>query len=125
MRLELDGDQHIEAIADEILLTLVITNLVENAIKYSHAGGAITLAIDSDGTDCILRITDTGPGIPVHERELVFQRFYRAALLEVEGTGLGLAIVADCVARFKGTIRLADGPDGQGLTVILHLPKAA
>ncbi len=121
----LEGEQDTQIIADEILLTLVITNIVENAIKYTQANGHIDVTIRSDAAECILTITDTGPGIAEHERKLVFQRFYRAALSDVEGTGLGLAIVADCVARFKGTITLQDGANGQGLTVILRLVKAA
>lgn len=124
LQLSLDGEEHAEVIADEILLILVITNLVENAIKYTLANGRIALTIRSEETECVLSITDTGPGIAAHERELVFQRFYRAALSDVEGTGLGLAIVADCVARFKGSIALRDGPNGQGLAVELRLPKA-
>ena len=73
----------------------------------------------------MLRVEDTGPGIPAAQRELVFERFYRIAGSEAEGSGLGLAIVKEIVDAHQGTIALRDGTGGRGLIIEVRLPAGA
>ena len=118
----LEGDEAIQVRTDEALLRMLVTNLLDNAIKYTPAGGEIKVSIASeDGFACI-SISDSGPGIPPHEREAVFQRFYRLHTLHTEGAGLGLAIVADTADRLSATVDLSSSRLGSGLQVDLRLP---
>jgi len=118
----LEGDEPIEVTTDESLLRMLVTNLLDNAIKYTPAGGEIKISITSeDGFGCI-SISDSGPGIPPHEREAVFQRFYRLNTLHTEGAGLGLAIVADTADRLSASVDLSTSRLGSGLQVDLRLP---
>ena len=78
---------------DEEALRILVGNLVDNAIRYTPEGGKVDVILSNDGTGLILKVKDTGPGIPIEERERIFERFYRIAGNEVQGSGLGLAIV--------------------------------
>lgn len=110
--------------ADETLLRLITGNILENAIKYTPAGGAVTVTLAGSETDMRYSVSDTGPGIPEAERALVFERFYRVGTSRIEGTGLGLAIVAESVARLSGTIVLAAAEGESGLKAEVILPKS-
>jgi signal transduction histidine kinase len=106
---------------DRDLLFQAVANLVDNAIKYTPAGGRIVLGLVPTGDGAEVYVADTGPGIPPDQRERVFDRFHR---LEVSrstpGSGLGLSLVR-AVARLHGaTIRLSD--NGPGLRIALVLP---
>ena len=111
---------------DALLLRELLSNLIDNALRYSPDGGAVTVSIERDfRTDgCRLAVSDTGPGIPVAERERVFEPFYRGADAVVPGTGLGLAIVRTIAAAHNATIRLESGPEGAGLRVEIEFPPA-
>lgn len=103
------------------LLRELLINLVDNAIKYTPAGGHVTLRCGQQGVGDVhtawIGVEDDGPGIPDHERERVLQRFYRLQGSEGEGNGLGLAI-ADEIARAHHThLLLATGANGRGLCV--------
>ena len=108
--------------ADADALRVMFGNLLDNAVKYTPAGGRIdvTLATDADGAHPRVQIADSGPGIPPDERERVFDRFYRdaqaRARTDVSGSGLGLAIVKRVAAQNKATLELGDAPLG-GLLV--------
>jgi two-component system sensor histidine kinase QseC len=102
----------------------MISNLIENAVKYTPASGKIRVAITAANNYWRLSISDSGPGIAEHHREAVFQRFYRVDTPQIEGTGLGLTIVADIVKRLSGTIALKSPASGKGLLVEVLLPKA-
>ena len=97
----------------EDALRLMITNLTDNAIRYTPEGGRIRIAVAPDCTvharQAIITVTDNGPGIAPEERERVFERFYRALGTKVSGTGLGLAIVNRIVAMHGGSIYIQDG----------------
>lgn len=93
------------------MLRILLRNLVDNAIRYTPAGGRVTVAV-APGT---VSVTDTGPGIPATERQRVFDRFHRLAGQETEGSGLGLSIVARIAERHGATIVLAEGNAGRGL----------
>lgn len=104
-------------------LRVLLDNLIDNALRYTPAGGRVDVAVgEAEGWAC-LTVADTGPGIPPHERERVFDRFYRLAGTEAPGSGLGLAIVKGIVDLHAGRIRLEDTAGG-GLTVRVELPLA-
>ncbi|MGO4565985.1 sensor histidine kinase [Rhizobium sp. 2YAF20] len=119
----LKGDEQAEVKTDESLLRMMISNLIDNAIKYTPTGGRIEVLVSSGPEECRLSISDNGPGIPADQREAVFQRFYRLDTLHTEGAGLGLAIVADIVDRLAATIELTTPSWGKGLRINLDLPR--
>ena len=124
LTIELKGSPDAEIQADDALLGLMLSNLVENAVKYTPEGGAIRLHIDDAEDAYQLTIEDSGPGIAESEREAVFHRFYRSESAPNDGAGLGLAIVADIIARFNGSITLSTASSGSGLRVEVIIPKA-
>jgi signal transduction histidine kinase len=92
---------------DRDRLVQVVTNLVNNAVKYSPDGGTVTLSTRSDGGFALISVTDTGLGIPADEIEHVFERFRRVrsgAAQSIPGTGLGLTIVKQIVEMHGGKI---------------------
>lgn len=119
----LQDNEEATVLADETLMKLAISNLIDNAVKYTPDSGKISVNIfPREGAWC-LSICDTGPGIPEGERESVFKRFYRLENAGIEGTGLGLTIVSDIIKRFSGTISLKSPRTGQGLLVEVCVPK--
>lgn len=121
--LALDAAPDVLALADETLLTLMLSNIIENAVKYTPDNGHIRVTLVSDTKYARCIITDSGPGIPESERARVFNRFYRVDTPHVAGTGLGLAIAAEAAARLGGNIALGDNPSGAGLMVEINLPR--
>jgi two-component system sensor histidine kinase TctE len=112
-------------VGDPTMLQELVANLVDNALRYTPAGGIVTLGIDREGRDWCLSVQDSGPGIAVAEREHVFERFYRILGSSAEGSGLGLAIAKEIVEGARGRISLADAPGpGGGLLVVVRLPAA-
>ena len=109
---------------DPTMLQELVVNLVDNALRYTPAGGVVTLGIDRDGADWRLTVQDSGPGIAEAERERVFERFYRTLGSGSEGSGLGLAIAKEIVDGAGGRISLTEPPAGGGLLVTVHLPAA-
>jgi signal transduction histidine kinase len=104
-------------------LISMISNLVENAIKYSPDGGTVTVRIVREAKAAVLRVTDQGPGIPPALRERVFDRFFRNPDQTQSGSGLGLAIVKAVLEKHKGRIELGVDPQqGRGLLVTVWLP---
>jgi len=102
----------------------VVTNLLDNAIKYSPRGSTIRAAIASEGDLVSLTVTDDGPGIPEADLDRVFERFYTGdASRAATGVGLGLAIVKHLVRAHGGTVS-ASSPPGQGASFTVKLPKA-
>lgn len=123
--ISLEGDETAVVQADESLLRTMISNLIDNAIKYTPASGKIEIAVRNHGDGCRLLISDTGPGIPLEQHDAVFQRFYRVDGLQAEGAGLGLAIVADIAGRLSAKVDLKTPQWEKGLMVDLLLPAAA
>jgi two-component system OmpR family sensor kinase len=105
-------------------LRTLLSNLVDNAVRYTPAGGSIDISLARQGDDAVLEVSDSGPGIPPAERTRVFDRFYRRGGDGPEGSGLGLAIASQIAQRHRGSIVLADSPRG-GLRVVLRLPLGA
>jgi two-component system sensor histidine kinase TctE len=105
------------------LLAEALTNLVDNAITYTPAGGSITVRCGRSLDGVFLEVVDTGVGIPAAERERVTERFFRGELSRGSGSGLGLAIVAD-VARLHGAdLTITAGAEGRGTQVRLDFPS--
>ena len=106
----------------------IVFNLVDNAIKYTPAGGQIWVQLSEEPDLLKLTVADTGIGIPPEQREKVFERFYRvdkARSREQGGTGLGLSIVYEIVKRHGGQVWVESGLQGTGSTFVVTLPKAA
>ena len=105
-----------------VMLREMVSNLADNALRYTPDGGHVTISVTRDSACVCLSISDDGPGIPPAERENVFKRFYRIlGSGDSEGSGLGLAIVREICHAHQGTISLGDGPSGHGLTVEIRL----
>ncbi|OBZ94920.1 histidine kinase [Pararhizobium polonicum] len=119
----LRGDTDAQVNADEPLLRLMVNNLIDNAIKYTPAGGTIEVTIEAEAENWRLSIADSGPGIATQHRDAVFQRFYRVDTPQVEGSGLGLAIVSDIISRLSASIALNVPDSGRGLRVDVVMPK--
>ena len=103
-------------------LVLLARNLLDNAIKYTPAGGHIDIRLDAQAGHAVLVIDDNGPGIASAERERVFDRFYRVEGNTQHGSGLGLAIARAIADRHGAAITLEDAPGGQGLRVKVDFP---
>ncbi|CDY77206.1 periplasmic sensor signal transduction histidine kinase [Caballeronia glathei] len=102
----------------EMDLRILIRNLVDNAVRYTPAGGRIDLAVRETGERVQVQLDDTGPGIPWDERERVFDPFYRVLGSDEEGSGLGLSIVGTIAARIGATVELGDAlPHGLRVSV--------
>ena len=108
----------------ETLLTALVTNLVDNAIRYTQEGGKVTAMCRQEGDEVVLQVVDNGPGIPAEARAHVFERFYRGAT-DAEGTGLGLSIVREIAHSHGGTVALRSHAEHSGLVVMVRLPKMA
>lgn len=104
-------------------LRTMLGNLVDNAIRYTPPRGRIDVSIFAIEGEAILKVTDSGNGIPEEDRRRVFDRFYRRENAQaLQGSGLGLAIVKNIVERHRGNIRLDSGPEGRGLCASVRLP---
>lgn len=103
-------------------LISMLSNLIENAIKYSPDGGTVTVRVARQGAKVVLRVADQGPGIPPALRERVFDRFFRNPDQTQSGSGLGLAIVRSVLEKHRGQIVLEAGEGGRGLLVTVRLP---
>jgi two-component system, OmpR family, sensor kinase len=134
--------------ADPDALRTLLRNLIDNAVRYTPAGGRVDVTVEAvSAADAAgatgegvggaavgaaaealggarLTVSDDGPGIAPAERARVFDRFYRRAGTEPPGSGLGLAIVKAIADAHGATVQLADGPSGKGLTVSVWLPAA-
>ncbi len=122
VKLNLDVPDLNWMLGDEDRLVQVITNLVDNAIKYTPTGGVIGVSAHPHGNNIEIRVADTGQGIDPVDRERIFQRFYRADRSQ-PGTGLGLTITRQIVQSHGGTIRVEDNSP-RGSVFIVELPYA-
>jgi signal transduction histidine kinase len=101
--------------------------LLDNAVKYTPAGGRVGLRLAHDGATAILAVSDTGVGIPPEHLPHVFERFYRGdpgRSRDPGGTGLGLSIARWIVEQHTGSIELTSRP-GEGTTAVVRLPALA
>ncbi len=111
--------------ADPEYLRVAVVNLVENAIKYSGSGAAVTVETGSDGSTATITVADTGPGIPADALPRVFDRFYRvdSSRATENGSGLGLAITRDIAEAHGGHLEV-ESDVGRGSRFTLTLPAS-
>jgi two-component system, OmpR family, sensor histidine kinase TctE len=112
----------IPILADPSLLDDLISNLVDNALKYTPAGGTVTVSAGEQAGKAFIAVVDTGPGIPEGERERVRQRFYRLPNSPGHGSGLGLAIVDEIARLYGASLAIGPGENGAGTRVSVQFP---
>jgi two-component system OmpR family sensor kinase len=118
--------QNARVAVSPVILRLVASNLLDNALKFTEAGGAVEVEVAVRGGDLVLSVSDTGIGIPVAEIPRIFERFYRvdrARRRSTGGAGLGLAIVKEAAERSGGTVKVASQV-GKGSTFTVTWPGA-
>jgi signal transduction histidine kinase len=119
-----ESNRSVMAEIDEVKITLALTNLVENAIKYNKEHGHVKVTLDADHQFFIVEVEDSGIGIPESSYEYIFQRFYRedkSHSREIGGTGLGLSITRNVVLMHRGTIAVSSVLD-QGTVFTVKIP---
>lgn len=124
VELVLECMRPVTAEIDEVKMNLVFTNLIENAVKYNMEHGSVKVTLDADHKDFVVRVTDTGIGIPKEDAEHIYERFYRvdkSHSREIGGTGLGLAITRNAVMMHRGTISM-ESTLGVGSTFTVRIP---
>ena len=121
----LEQPDPVELNADAIRLGQAVNNLLDNALKYTPAGGKVALAARVDGPVALLTVTDTGPGVPAAERDAIFRRLYRGdSSRSQRGLGLGLSLVKAIVEAHGGTVAVEDATPG-GARFIVRLPRGS
>lgn len=119
-----ESAREVVAEVDEVKLTLAISNLVENAIKYNNDHGYVKMSLDADHQFFTITVEDNGLGIPQESVEHIFERFYRvdkSHSREIGGTGLGLAIARNAILMHRGSIKV-ESEEGVGTTFIVKIP---
>jgi len=121
-------DVHADMQGNPVMLREMLSNLLDNAIRYTPTGGRITVRVRADARSTGIDIEDTGPGIPEHERAHVVERFYRILGRDGEGSGLGLAIVREIVSMHHGQMAILDhvfqdSPPRAGTLIRLTFPR--
>jgi len=112
-------------VADPSLLDDLLSNLVDNALKYTPAGGSVTVRAGMQQGKPFLSVEDSGPGIPEAERQRVRQRFYRLPNSPGHGSGLGLAIVDEIARLYGASVTIGSGSDGRGTKVLLQFTESS
>ncbi len=115
---------HTPVTGDPVQLGELLDNLLDNALRYTPAGGTVTVRCGFELGQPYLSVEDNGPGIPESAHAKVFERFYRVHDTPGDGAGLGLAIVKEVVQRHRGALRI-ESPDGQGTRIVIRFPPAA
>ena len=124
IELVLDSYKPVIAEVDETKLTLALSNLVENAVKYNKDDGWVHLSLNTDHKYFYVKVEDSGIGIPQEDQEHIFERFYRvdkSHSREIGGTGLGLAIARNAVMMHHGVIKV-HSEEGAGTTFTVRIP---
>lgn len=125
MVIKMDIENEFTLKADKFMIETILTNLVENAIKYAGKNAGITVFCRPSGNTLIFGVSDLGPGIPAEEKETIFNKFYRSGNEETrqtKGSGLGLYIVSEFVHLHQGTIVCKNNsPKGSIFEVTLPL----
>ena len=124
--LAFEGEDHGQfAHGSQLLLRELFSNLLDNAVRYTQRGGAVTARVLPEGDWIEVEIEDNGPGIPEAERQLVFERFYRASQSDGDGSGLGLAIAREICRSHAATIEIVSPDAGSGTIVRVRMPRVA
>ena len=124
VELVLESFRPVSAEIDEVKISLALTNLVENAIKYNKEEGWVHVSLNADHKYFFVRVEDSGLGIPEESLEHIYERFYRvdkSHSREIGGTGLGLAITRNAVLKHRGAIK-AHSKEGEGTIFTVRIP---
>jgi signal transduction histidine kinase/DNA-binding response OmpR family regulator len=122
LRLRVDTpSEPLRAYVDRTMWTTIVSNLVNNALKYTPEG-EVSISLSGDDSQVVLTVSDTGIGIPQDEQAHIFERFHRVPGDQQSGSGIGLALVADMTAAHGGSVRVASEP-GQGSQFVVVLPR--
>ena len=124
IELLLVSTREISAEVDEVKMSLVLNNLIENAIKYNNKHGKVTVTLDADHQYFSVEVADTGIGIPKEAISQIYERFYRvdkSHSREIGGTGLGLAITRSVVLLHRGSITV-ESTEGEGTVFVVKIP---
>ena len=124
INLVLESFRPVNAEVDETKLTLALSNLVENAIKYNKEGGWVHVSLNVDNKYFYVKVEDSGIGIPKESQDAIFERFYRvdkSHSREIGGTGLGLAITRSAILMHRGAIKVYS-KEGEGTTFTVRIP---
>ena len=119
-----ESQRQVIAEVDEVKLTLAITNLIENGIKYNKEEGWVKVSLDADHQFFTLEVSDSGIGMEEEDLKHIFERFYRvdkSHSREIGGTGLGLAITRSTILMHRGSVKVNSTPD-EGTVFIVKLP---
>lgn len=119
-----DSFRPVQAEIDEVKLTLAVSNLIENGIKYNVEDGWVRVSLNADHKYFYISIADSGMGIPEESLDHIFERFYRvdkSHSTEIEGTGLGLAITRNAIVMHHGAIKVRS-TEGEGTTFSVRIP---
>jgi two-component system, OmpR family, sensor kinase len=122
----LDPRSTVAVTASPTVVSVAVSNILHNAVKFCGSGGRVSVNVDVDGRDAVVEVSDTGPGVMPEEVPLIFERFHRGSgprAAGAPGVGLGLAICRALVERQGGRISVASTP-GQGATFAIRLPVA-
>ena len=114
-------DPDIEVLGDANAIERIVTNLVSNAVKFSPSDADVAVTVEERGGRARLVVDDSGPGVPLDEREKIFVRFFRGAgdsVVRTRGVGIGLSVVQDFVAQMGGSVRVEDSPLGGARFVV-------
>jgi len=122
--LQMQAPEPVRVIGQEDALRILLTNLIDNAIRYTAPGGRVDVCVQQNDASVHLIVQDNGPGIPVDERERVFDRFYRGRDAAAGGSGLGLAIVRQIAEMHGGSVTLRPRTDASGLQALASFPAA-
>ena len=120
----LESFRPVTAEIDEVKMTLAVSNLVENAIKYNNEGGWVHVSLNADHKSFYIEVADSGIGISQEEIEHIFERFYRvdkSHSKEIGGTGLGLSIARSAIVMHRGSVKVYSNP-GEGTTFTVRVP---
>jgi two-component system, OmpR family, sensor histidine kinase TctE len=112
----------VQVMGHEWLLRELLSNLVDNAVKYCGEGGSVTIRCGRRGHEALLEVEDDGPGVAAAEMPRILERFYRVQGTQGEGNGLGLAIAEEIARVHRSHLQLQSGAGGRGLKVTLPLP---
>jgi two-component system, NtrC family, sensor histidine kinase GlrK len=125
LQVTLEGDRQLSQPIDPERLGMALSNLLSNAVRFSPMGGTIGWWIGVRHGHAVLRICDSGPGIAAHEREHIFEPFYRGSTQpdkQARGSGIGLAIVREQVSAHGGRVQVVPSPSGTGACFEILLP---
>lgn len=124
VELVMESFRPVVAKVDEVKLTLALTNLIENAIKYNNPDGWVHVSLNADHQNFFVTVEDNGIGIPKEAQNRIFERFYRvdkSHSREIGGTGLGLAIARNAIIMHRGAIKV-HSMEGEGTTFTVRIP---